>query len=255
MEALKATGYDGWLSHEIFNDRFRMASPRRIAADGERSLIHMTGVARGGRPLPAPTPAEGVAFVEFALGEEEADELESLFRAMGFAHAGRHRSKDVDWWRQGDINLVINTEADGFAHAHSITHGPSVAAIGLWVGDAGQQMDRAEALLAHSFRQPVGPGELDIPAIRGVGGGLVYFLDRGEALGRVWELEFQPTGDAGLPAGLTRIDHLAQTIHFTGLEPRLECLVDLAIEGDRTGVRGRDRGAPVGLRAPANELR
>lgn len=217
MAALRATGYDGWLSHEIFNDRFRMASPRRIAADGERSLIHMTGVARGGQPLPAPTPAEGVAFVEFALGEEEAGELGALFRAMGFAHAGRHRSKDVDWWRQGGINLVINTEADGFAHAHAITHGPSVAAIGLWVGDAGQQMDRAEALLAQTFRQPVGPGELEIPAIRGVGGSLIYFLDHGAELGRVWEVEFETVEDGDADAGLTRIDHIAQTIPFEEL--------------------------------------
>lgn len=217
LAALEATGYDGWISQEIFNDRFRMASPRQIAADGERSLIQMTGRGRGGRPVPAAPGVEGTAFVEFSVSEEEADELARLFRAMGFALAGRHRSKEVDWFRQGDINLVINTEKEGFAHAHYITHGPSVAALGFWVGDASRQMDRAEALLAHSFRQPVGPGELDIPAIRGVGGGLVYFLDRGEALGRVWELEFQPTGDAGLPAGLTRIDHIAQTIHFEEL--------------------------------------
>jgi 4-hydroxyphenylpyruvate dioxygenase len=217
MAALKATGYDGWLSHEIFNDRFRMASPRRIAADGERSLIHMTGVARGGRPLPPPAPAEGVAFIEFAVGEEEADELSALFRAMGFAHAGHHRSKDVDWWRQGQINLVINTEADGFAHAHYITHGPSVAALGLWVGDASRQMDRAEALLAQSFRQPVGPGELEIPAIRGVGGSLIYFLDHSAELGRVWEVEFAPVEDGAEGAGLTRIDHIAQTIPFEEL--------------------------------------
>lgn len=217
MSALEATGYDGWISQEIFNDRFRMASPRQIAADGERSLIFMTGRARGGRPVPDAPGVEGVAFVEFSVSEEEADELAALFRAMGFAHAGRHRSKDVDWFRQGEINLVINTEKEGFAHAHYVTHGPSVAALGFWVGDAGQQTDRAEALLAQSFRQPVGPGELDIPAIRGVGGGLVYLLDRGGRLGRVWEVEFEPAGEGGDPAGLTRIDHIAQTIHFEEL--------------------------------------
>jgi 4-hydroxyphenylpyruvate dioxygenase len=217
MAALAATGYDGWISQEIFNDRFRMASPRQIAADGERSLIFMSGRGRAGRTVPQAPAAEGVAFIEFAVSEEEADELSALFRAMGFAHAGRHRSKDVDWFRQGEINLVINTEKEGFAHAHYITHGPSVAAIGVWVGDAGQQMDRAEALLAQSFRQPVGPGELEIPAIRGVGGSLIYFLDRGAELGRVWEVEFVPAEDRAIPAGLTRIDHIAQTIPFEEL--------------------------------------
>lgn len=220
MAALQATGYDGWLSHEIFNDRFRMASPRQIAADGERSLIHMTGTDRGGKPLPPPVATEGVAFVEFAVSEEEADALADLFRGLGFVHAGRHRSKDVDWWRQGDINLVLNTDPDGFANAHRITHGPSVAAIGLWTGDAGRQMDRAEVLLAQAFRQPVGPGELEIPAIRGVGGSLIYFLDHGAELGRVWEVEFEPVGvanDRGPFGQLTRIDHLAQSIRFEEL--------------------------------------
>ena len=217
MAALRETGYDGWLSHEIFNDRFRMASPRQIAADGERSLIAMTGVARGGKALPEPTTAEGLAFIEVTVSEEEADDLSRLFRAMGFTHAGRHRSKDVDWWRQGQINLVINTDKEGFAHAHYITHGPSVAAMGFWVADAGRQMDRAEALLAPSFRQPVGPGELQIPAIRGVGGALIYFLDHGAELGQVWEVEFEPLSDEATPCGLTRIDHIAQSIPFEEL--------------------------------------
>jgi 4-hydroxyphenylpyruvate dioxygenase len=217
MAALNATGYDGWLSHEIFNDRFRMSSPRQIAADGERSLMYMTGLVRGGARVPDPTPIEGVAFIEFSVSERDADELSSVFRAMGFAHAGRHRSKDVDWWCQGNINLVVNTETDGFAHSHYITHGPSVAAIGLWVGDAALQMDRSEALLATTFRQPDGPGELEIPAIRGVGGSLIYFLDHGLELGKVWEVEFEQVDDATTPAGLSRIDHIAQSIPFEEL--------------------------------------
>jgi 4-hydroxyphenylpyruvate dioxygenase len=160
MAALRATGYDGWLSHEVFSDRFRMGSPRQIAADGERSLIALLGRGRGGSPLPRISAAEGVAFVEFVVGEAEAAELAALFLAMGFAHAGRHRSKRVDRYLQGGVNLVINTEPDGFAHSHYLTHGPSVAALGLWVESAGRAMDRAEALLATAHRQPVGPGEI-----------------------------------------------------------------------------------------------
>ncbi len=218
MAALGATGYDGWLSHEVFSDRFRMGSPRRIAFDGERSLVHLTGMTRERAPLPAPTRAEGVTFVEFAVGGEEAGMLSDLFRAMGFARAGRHRSKAVDRYVQGDINLVINAEPKGFAHSHYVTHGPSVAAIGFWVEDAARAMDRAEALLATSFRQPVGPGELEIPAIRGVGGSLIYFLDHTTELGRVWEVEFDPeNGDPAPSAGLTRIDHVAQSIPFEEL--------------------------------------
>jgi len=217
MGALADTGYNGWISHEIFNDRFRMASPRQIARDGERSLIFMSGKVRGGAPLPAPTPTEGLAFIEFSVSETEGAELSRLFGAMGFALAGRHKSKEVEWWRQGEINLVINTDPDGFAHSHYVTHGPSVVAIGLKVGDAKRQLERAKALLANEFRQAVGEGELEIPSIRGVGGSLIYFLDAGEELARVWEVEFDAVDDAPGRADLVRVDHLAQTIPFDEL--------------------------------------
>ncbi len=218
MAALGATGYDGWLSHEVFSDRFRMGSPRQVAADGERSLIALLGRARDGTPLPPRAHAEGVGWIEFAVGEAEAAELDRLFRAMGFAHAGRHRSKSVDRYAQGEINLVINTDPDGLAHSHYLAHGPSVAALGLWVGDAARAMERAEALLATPHRQPVATGELSIPAIRGVGGSLVHFLDRGTELASVWEVEFDPAPARATPqTGLTRIDHIAQTIPFEEL--------------------------------------
>lgn len=217
MTALAATGYDGWISHEIFNDRFRMSSPRRVALDGARALTALRARERGGQALPSVPSAKGVGFVEFTTSEPEAGDLARFFRALGFTHAGRHRSKDVSWWRQGGINLVINTETDGFAHSHYITHGPSVAAIGLLVGDASRQMARAEALLAETFHQPVGPGELEIPAIRGVGGSLLYFLDDEAAMARVWETEFEPVETPTQGTGLARIDHIAQSVLFEEL--------------------------------------
>ena len=89
--------------------------------------------------------------------------------------------------------MVINKEKEGFAHSHYITHGPSVAAIGLKVESAAAALDRAEKLCDTPFRQKVGPGELEIPAVRGVGGSLVYFLDPTSKLGKVWDVEFEPT--------------------------------------------------------------
>jgi 4-hydroxyphenylpyruvate dioxygenase len=217
LEAVRATGYDGWISHEIFNDRFRMASTRRIAADGERSLIALTGQARGGRPLPPRTSTEGVAFIEFAVDEEAGAELAALFRAMGFRHAGQHRSKEVARFAQGAVNLLVNTESEGFAHSHFVTHGPSVAAICLVVGDAGAQMDRAEALLAQPYRQTIGTGELAIPAIRGVGGTLLHFIDRRSNLARLWEIDFEGIEDDRADAGIVAVDHFAQSIPFEEL--------------------------------------
>ncbi|QDL92426.1 sugar phosphate isomerase/epimerase and 4-hydroxyphenylpyruvate domain-containing protein [Paroceanicella profunda] len=208
MEALDATGYDGWLSHEIFNDRFRMASPRRIAEDGERSLIWLTEARRN---LPPRVKPERVEWVEFAVDEEGAQKLGALFRTLGFAHVGRHRSKQVQRWAQGAINLVLNTDAEGFANSHHVVHGPSVVALGLRVDDAARALDRAEALRMRTFRQPVGPGELEIPAIRGLGGALNYFVDGQSDLARVWEIEFETL--APVPPGpLTGIDHIAQSM-------------------------------------------
>jgi 4-hydroxyphenylpyruvate dioxygenase len=127
-----------------------------------------------------------------------------------------HKSKDVTRWTQGAINLVVNTEKEGFAHSYNITHGTSVAAIGLRVEDASATLDRAQKLLDQPFRQAVGPGELEIPAVRGLGGSLLYFVDSKSALGKVWDIEFDKPAEAGAPvdAGLTVIDHISQSMQY-----------------------------------------
>lgn len=212
MAALIATGYDGWLSHEIFNDQFRMALPRRIATDGERSLIWLLNETTGQGDLAPRVPVKAVEWIEFAASDEEGAQLAALFEAMGFTRAGRHKSKDVERWLQGSINFVINTEKEGFAHSHSIVHGTSVCAIGLRVDDAAAAMQRARALKAETFFQPVGLGELEIPAIRGLGGSLIYFVDDRSDLARVWEVEFAaPPGNLD-GASLTGIDHVSQSM-------------------------------------------
>ena len=172
MEAVAATGYAGPLSLEIFNDQFRSGSAVRTAIDGLRSLILLEDqLAQGPTGAPAArlqsrAQSRGVGFVEFAVDEAKARELSALFGQLGFRKTGSHRSKDVERWSQGKIELVINCEPDGFAHSHYVTHGPGVCAIAIDVNDAGTTMTRAEVLKAHTFRSPIGPGELEIPAIR-----------------------------------------------------------------------------------------
>ncbi|WP_420563889.1 bifunctional sugar phosphate isomerase/epimerase/4-hydroxyphenylpyruvate dioxygenase family protein [Thalassobaculum sp.] len=224
MRAVAATGYDGVLSLEIFNDQFRGGSPKSISIDGRRSLITLMDAVARQEPEIAITPpampdrisVSGIEFVEFTADEREAGELTGLFRSLGFARAGRHVAKDVEVWRQGGINLVINTEKEGFAHSAYLMHGTSVCDIGLKVEDAAATVARARALLADLFEQPTGPGELKIPAIRGVGGGVMHFIDDKTELSRVWEIEFKPVADEAAESGvgLTRIDHLAQTMNY-----------------------------------------
>jgi 4-hydroxyphenylpyruvate dioxygenase len=222
MEALSATSYDGALSLEIFNDQFRAGSARSLAVDGHRSLRFLldqlaerTGKRLPGTPaLPPRAQAKGVGFIEFSADDDDAARLEELLAGLGFRRAGRHRSKAVTRWSQGDINLVVNREKEGFAHSFNIVHGSAVCALGLTVDDAATTFERATLLLDPPFRQAVGPGELDIPAVRGVGGSLVYFLDSTSALGRVWDIEFDDTGETGNDAGLTTVDHISQSMQY-----------------------------------------
>lgn len=222
MEALQVTGYDGLLSLEIFNDQFRAGSPRAVAVDGQRSLVYLmdqlrarTGAAPAQLPaLPPRSQCLGIEFLEFAVDDQAADELGRLFRGMGFTATGQHKSKAVTRWTQGPLNLVINAEKEGFAHSHQITHGPSVCAIGLKVSSAAATLDRAQKLRDTPFRQAVGPGELEIPAVRGLGGSLLYFVDPVSELGRVWDIEFERVAAPGAGAGLTAIDHVSQSMHY-----------------------------------------
>ena len=224
MEAVLTTGYDGEFSLEIFNDQFRADSPRAVAVDGQRSLIYLMDQLRGksgaaslGIPaMPPRCKCLGVEFIEFAVDDRSADELAQFLSGLGFQKAAQHRSKAVTRWTQGSINLIVNQEKEGFAHSHYITHGPSVAAIGLKVESAAAALDRAEKLCNTPFRQKVGPGELEIPAVRGVGGSLVYFLDPTSELAKVWDVEFERTAptENNTGAGLAVVDHISQSMLY-----------------------------------------
>jgi 4-hydroxyphenylpyruvate dioxygenase len=222
VEALAAMGYEGTLSLEVFNDQFRAGPPRLVANDGQRSLIYLmdrlrerTGQVPADFPaLPPRSKCLGVEFIEFAVDERAGTALGRLFGGLGFRKTGQHKSKAVSRWSQGAVNLVINREKEGFAHSHLITHGPSVCAVGLRVADAAATLDRAEKLRDTPFRQPVGPGELEIPAVRGLGGSLIYFIDPKSELGAVWDIEFEPTGEEPDGAGLTAVDHISQSMHY-----------------------------------------
>ncbi|MCO5162656.1 MAG: sugar phosphate isomerase/epimerase and 4-hydroxyphenylpyruvate domain-containing protein [Mesorhizobium sp.] len=225
MRAVAATGYDGPISLEIFNDQFRGGSPKSISVDGRRSLINLMDQVRRAEPalqievpqMPDRIAVEGVEFVEFAANEQEAADLGKVLASLGFSATAKHRAKDVTVWRQGPagtgINLVVNTEHEGFAHSSYLIHGTNAYAIGLRVADAAATVARARALGAETFEQKRGPGELPIPAIRGVGGGVIYFIDA--TLANVWDVEFDPVPRAAEDdAGLSRIDHVAQTMNY-----------------------------------------
>jgi 4-hydroxyphenylpyruvate dioxygenase len=217
--AIERIGYDGYWSLEIFNDRFRSGSATSVAADGYRSLQVMADAAartpRAVKPptMPAPVPVSRVAFIEFAADPNEARALGALLDGLGFTPVARHRRKAVTRWQQGGINIVVNSESEGFAHSFDLVHGASVCAIGLVVPDVAAAMARAEALAIPSFAAPVEPDELHIPAVRAIGGSLIHFIaEGGEA--EVWAQEFpNRLGDPD-GIGLNAIDHIAQSMLF-----------------------------------------
>ena len=225
MRAVAATGYDGYLSLEIFNDQFRGGSPKAISVDGQRSLVWLMDQVRRAEPAlddrragharPHRRRGRRVRRVRRRRGRRRRARPRCSRRSASRKPAGTSRRTST-LYRQGDINIVVNTEREGFAHSSFVVHGTSAYAIGLKVEDAAATVARAAALGAELFEQPVGPGELRIPAIRGVGGGVIYFLDGktdlAQRLGHRVRAGRRRPAPAG--AGLTRIDHVGQTMNY-----------------------------------------
>ena len=221
-EAIHRLGYQGCWSLEIFNDRFRAGSASGVAVDGYRSLqlLHDQVASRPRSPIKAAMPprvdVKGVEFIEFAASDEEAQALGSMLTALGFVPIAQHRRKAVTRWQQGDINIVMNCEPEGLAHSFDAVHGASVCALGLKVTNVPAALARAEQLAIPRFMQAVGPDELKIPSVKGVGGSLIYFIEEGSAE-EVWHHEFTqpaPTETAPRSLRLERTDHIAQTMQY-----------------------------------------
>ena len=207
MEHVKAAGYRGPWSLEVFNDVFRQADPDRIAIDARRSLMLLAD-AGGDRPLPPAPELHGLAFVELAVGSDSGAETEQVLEAMGFSHVGPHRSKPVQLWRQGDARVLLNHGDDRMAGD------PLVAALGVETSDPDRSEQRAEALLADVLPRRRGPGEADLSAIAAPDDTSIFFCRTGAGpdgwLGDFVELD---PGKPGEP-DLRRIDHVVLSQPF-----------------------------------------
>lgn len=198
------------------------------AENGFRALVNLLDEVEQTEPeiqfgiprLPPRVPATGIEFIEFAVNADSADELGKMLSAMAFRRERRHVSKDVALWRQGAVNIVVNQDPKGYARTAFLNHGPTVCDMGLRVRDAAETVARATALGTNAFSQTVGLGELEIPAIRGVGGSVLHFIDENSDLHRVWDIEFDRVRRtaATQPAGIRRIDHIAQTMNYDEMQ-------------------------------------
>jgi 4-hydroxyphenylpyruvate dioxygenase len=189
---------------------------------------------------------------------------------MGFTLVARHRSKDVQLWRQGSINLVANYEPRSPAAYFAAEHGPSACGMGWRVRDAAKAYDEAIARGAEPVEVSTGPMELRLPGFRGIGGSVIYLLDRyddGESGAlSIWDIDFvwaegvdrHPAG-----AGLEVIDHLTHNVyggrmaHWASFYERIAGFREIRyfdIKGEYTGLTSKAMTAPDGkIRIPLNE--
>ncbi|MFJ2481186.1 3-dehydroshikimate dehydratase QuiC [Pseudomonas sp. NPDC087598] len=223
------SGYTGPLSLEIFNDGFRAAPPRANAADGLRSLLYLEEKTRqrleqetqpvSNREILFETPQaseyNGIEFLEFAVDESLGAKLSNWLERLGFVKAGQHRSKSVSLLRQGDINLILNSEPYSFAHSFFEAHGPSLCATAVRVNDSASALARAVAYKGQPYRGLVGPNELELAAVRAPDGSLIYLVDE-EA--DVYGTDFNLLSGAVARGGLKRIDHMAMALPADSLD-------------------------------------
>ncbi|MBL1265769.1 4-hydroxyphenylpyruvate dioxygenase [Candidatus Methylomicrobium oryzae] len=211
-----------------------------------------------------PAGTDGFEFVEYTAPDTR--ELERLFNRMGFTAVAKHRSKDVVLYRQGQINFIINHEPDSFAQAFAKVHGPSICAFAIRVKNAAECFDRVVKLGAQPYHGQIGPMELNIPAIRGIGRSLIYLVDRYGENCSIYDVDFIPLPDADpnpRGAGLTAIDHLTHNVYHGGMDKWADFYERLFnfreiryfdIHGKATGLKSRAMTSPCGkIRIPINE--
>jgi len=220
-----------------------------------------------------PIGLDGFEFVEFSAPEKGV--LEPVFAAMGFTRIARHRSKDVELWRQGEINFITNYEPRSPAWFFSREHGPAACGMGFRVHDARKAYAELLARSAEPVQVATGPMELHLPGIRGIGNSIIYLIDRYEradATGRsdgalsIYDIDFEylpgvdrhPNG-----AGLNRIDHLTHNVYggrmayWADYYEKLFNFREIRffdIKGEYTGLTSKALTAPDGkIRIPLNE--
>jgi 4-hydroxyphenylpyruvate dioxygenase len=211
-----------------------------------------------------PMGLNGFEFVEFSASQEGL--LESVFETLGFTLVARHRSKNALLYRQGSINFIINYEPSSYAHYFAEEHGPSACGMAFRVENSQQAYTRALELGAQPMDIPVGPMELKLPAIKGIGGAPLYLIDRYEEGSSIYDIDFtyldgvdrNPEG-----CGLNVIDHLTHNVYrgrmafWADYYERIFNFREIRyfdIKGEYTGLTSKAMSAPDGLiRIPLNE--
>ncbi|CAE6903243.1 COG3185 4-hydroxyphenylpyruvate dioxygenase and related hemolysins [Vibrio sp. B1FLJ16] len=215
-----------------------------------------------------PLGTDGFEFVEYTAADSKGiEQLKALFVSLGFAEIAKHRSKEAWLYRQGDISFIVNAQPHSQAEEFAKVHGPSVCGMAFRVKDATVALEHAIQNGGTEYKTEIGPMELSIPAIYGIGESLLYFVDRyGKQSIYAVDFRFYDDADQRLSksdVGLYEIDHLTHNVKqgnmdvWSGFYERIGNFREIRyfdIEGKLTGLVSRAMTAPCGkIRIPINE--
>ncbi|MHC0044790.1 bifunctional sugar phosphate isomerase/epimerase/4-hydroxyphenylpyruvate dioxygenase family protein [Vibrio campbellii] len=209
VKTLKDKGYDDYLSHEVFNDEFRSSSPKEKAVDGVRSLKWLED--QTDNLFEAPSVSD-LSFIEFAVKDPEDNSFTDVIESLGFHKTHHHKSKNVDLYQVGDINLVFNYEKNSNARNYLEGHGESVCALGVLTKDSQRLVELAKRYNSPTIYQARQENELNIPTLKSSSELLIHLLDENQAE-KFYDVDFEPVENAQpTDDNFVRVDHIGQVV-------------------------------------------
>ena len=212
MNALDRTGYDGYLSLEIFNDSYRSGPREQIAKDGKKSLVSLTTKNNLDKVL-----INNIEFIEFSVEEKNITELEIIFELMGFKKIGKHKTKLIKLFMFDEVKIIINYENSPLVK-EGRKQGPYPYAYGIKVDDLNVLLDKTNLLDVEVIKKDKGKNNLSMDVIKNIDG-LIYVMDKQTE--SIWEEDFGSNSILKTDRYNLKIDHIAQTVHYDEMSSAL----------------------------------
>lgn len=208
---------------------------------------------------------KGFEFIEFSSSEPQA--LHDLFLKLGFSRLKRHKTKKIDYYKQNDIHFFINKEPGSFAQNFCKDHGPCASSTGWRVANAkeAQKIAVQRGATKADTSDYTNQGGEPMPAVKGVGDSLIYFIDNAEDPNRYEKMGFVDLEKPDIveSKGFALVDHLTNNVHQGELEPLSKFYKDVFgfeevryfdIRGKKTGLLSYALRSPCGsFCIPINE--